>query len=280
MDYKIVSDSSADILKLESCNFSAVPLKIITDEKEYIDNASLDINGMISDLQKYRGVSKSSCPNFEEWKAAFEDYDAVFCVAITGSLSGSYNAAKLAVEEYLSEHPERKGFAINSLSTGPENVLIIEKLSELIAQGRAFDDIVAQINEYMNTTHLLFCLESLQNLANNGRVSKAVAKIAGILGIRIIGKASLEGTLEIGSKVRGAQKAIEGIFDELLGNGYCGGKIRIHHCQNPEAAQTLSKMIKEKFPKAEPVIDTTGALCSFYAESGGLLVGFEGAEKR
>lgn len=86
--------------------------------------------------------------------------------------------------------------------------------------------------------------------------------------------------LEIGCKVRGAQKAIESIFDELLGNGYCGGKIRIHHCQNPEAAQILSKMIKDKFPKAEPVIDTTGALCSFYAESGGLPVGFECAKKR
>ena len=43
---------------------------------------------------------------------------------------------------------------------------------------------------------LIFVLQSLKNFANNGRVSPAVAKIAGIMGICIIGKASDVGTLE------------------------------------------------------------------------------------
>ena len=50
---------------------------------------------------------------------------------------------------------------------------------------------------YKVEKYLEECLESLRNLANNGRVNGAIAKIAGILGIRMVGKASLEGTLEL-----------------------------------------------------------------------------------
>ena len=41
--------------------------------------------------------------------------------------------------------------------------------------------------EYYKNTHILFCLESMMNLARNGRTSMAVAKIAGMLGIRVCG---------------------------------------------------------------------------------------------
>ncbi len=280
MKYIIISDSSSDMLNMDTaCRYSTVPLKIITDDKEYVDNAELDVSEMISDLQKYKGTSKSSCPNIEDWKSAFEDYDGVFCVTITSGLSGSYNSAALAVSEYLSEHPDRKGAVLDSLSTGPENALIIEKLAGLIAEGLPFEEIEKQIREYMKTTHLVFCLDSLRNLANNGRVNKAVAKVVGLLGIRIIGKASNEGTLEITDKVRGAEKALSEVYGNIRKLGYNGGKIRIHHCQNESAAKALCDMINADFPNVQVVIGETGALCSFYAESGGLLVGFEGNEK-
>ncbi len=279
MNYKIISDSSSDLLTLDGIPYCSVPLKIHTSEKEYVDDASLDVNGMIADLQKYKGISKSSCPNVGEWKDSFEDYDNIFCVTITSNLSGSYNAASMAVSQHLEEHPEKNGFVIDSLSTGPENVLIIEKLKELINSGLHFDDIKEKIMKYKQNTHLIFCLDSLRNLANNGRVSHAVAKIAGILGIRIVGKASNEGTLEITDKARGADKALAAILRNMIDTGFTGGVVRIHHCQNLASAETLGQMIREKFQNAVIRIQETRALCSFYAESGGLLIGYEGAAK-
>lgn len=279
MNYIIVSDSSSDLLELADVNYATVPLKILTDEKEYIDDAFCDVDGMVEDLKKYRGKSKSSCPNFEEYKNAFGDYDVVFAITITSNLSGSCNAASLAMNEYLSEAPDRKGCVFDSLSTGPESVLIIQKIVELIKQGLSFEEIEAQTREYMKTTHLFFSLDSLNNLANNGRVSHAVAKIAGTLGIRAVGKASNIGTLELTDKVRGFNRAVNTIYKNMLNTGYTGGKIRIHHCQNADGAQMLIDKIKADFPDALIELGTTGALCSFYAESGGLLVAFEGAEK-
>lgn len=275
----IISDSSSDILEFGAAEYKSVPLKIITNEREYVDNNELDVDGMIADLKKYKGKSHTSCPNASEWLAAMAGYDRVFCVTITSGLSGSNNAANSALSMYLAENEGAEGYVIDTLSTGPESALIIEKLAELISMDLDLKTIIDEIDAYRVTTHLTFCLESLRNLANNGRVNAAVAKIAGILGIRVVGVASREGTLEISEKARGAEKALSAVLKSILANGYMGGKIRIHHCQAYETALTLKNALLEHFPKANPIIAKTTALCSFYAESGGLLVGFEGAGK-
>lgn len=219
------------------------------------------------------------CPNVDEWEKAFDDADGVFCVTITSNLSGSYNAASVAAKEYTEKHPNRKAHVVDTLSTGPESALIIEKLRELILSFKDFETIKKDIAAYCRRTHLIFSLESLQNLKNNGRVSAVTAKVAGIFGIRVVGQASLEGTLEVTDKAPGRAGAIKAIVKNMKKNGYAGGKIRIHHCCNSEAAQTLKKKILKEFPAALIEIGKTGGLCSYYAERGGLLVGFEGAEK-
>ena len=53
------------------------------------------------------------------------------------------------------------------------------------------------------------------------------------------------------------------------------GKVYIAHCMNPGAAEGLRAALKERLPQAEVAIYPTGGLCSFYAEKGGLMIGFE-----
>ena len=118
-------------------------------------------------------------------------------------------------------------------------------------------------------------LESMRNLANNGRVNPLIAKAAGLLGIRVVGKASDKGDLEPLDKCRGEGNALTAIVSRMIELGYAGGRIRIAHCLNPQAAGKLQNLIKTKFPDADIEIYPTGGLCSFYAEKGGLLVGFE-----
>ena len=129
----------------------------------------------------------------------------------------------------------------------------------------------------MNHTHLLFTLRSLNNLARNGRVSPAVAKLAGVLGIVVVGKASDEGTLQQMHKCRGEKRAIETLYKEMKRHGYAGGKVRIGHNFNPAGAQQLCDMIHAEYPQADIEIELSAGLCMFYAEVGGLMVGYEDA---
>ena len=275
MKFKIVADSSADLLAMSDIAFSSVPLKISTAEKEYIDNQDLDLPGMLNDLAKYTGKSGSACPSIGEWKKAFEGAENVFAITITSGLSGSYNSASVAAKQYMDENPGYHVFVVDSLSTGPECAMIAEKLRDLIQQDLEFDDIVKDITDYQKQTRLAFSLESIRNLANNGRVNTTIAKIIGILGIRLVGRASEKGELEMTDKTRGSERALGDILKNMIKNGFNGGKVRIHHCENPTAAQSLKEKILEKFPDTNIIVSITRGLCSFYAERGGILVGYE-----
>lgn len=272
---KIVADSSADMFNLSGVPFESTPLKIITADKEFVDDANLDLLAMVNYLQSYKGKSSTSCPNPADWLAAFGDADEVFCATITGTLSGSYNAAMVAKATYEEQHPDRRVFVLNSLSAGPEIALMIERLKELIIEDKPFDEICSEISKYSQKTGLLFMLESMKNLANNGRVSPLVAKMAGLLGIRVVGKASDRGDLEQLDKARGEQKALEAIVEHLKELGLKKGKVRIDHCFNEAVGERLKALIKEKFEKVQVTIHRCKGLCSFYAEKGGIMVGFE-----
>ena len=273
--YKIVADSSADILKLENVEFSSAPLKIITDEKEFTDNELLDVEEMVTYLKSYKGRSSSSCPNPDEWLKAFGDAEYIFGVTISSGLSGSFTAAKVAKDIYESEHPGRRVFLIDSLSAGPEETLLVEKLEELISSGLEFDEICEKMTQYQKTTKIRFMLQSLTNFANNGRVNGAVARIAGILGICMVGTASAEGTLELTNKCRGVDKSIAEIVGYLKRDGLKKGKVRIAHCFNSDGAQKLKTAIMNEFSDIDIKVHNTRGLCSFYAEIGGLLIGYE-----
>ncbi len=272
---KIVADSSSNVVSLKNVKFTPVPLKIITDYKEYIDTPETDVPKMLKELKAYQGKSGTSCPNVNDWLEAFGDEDEVYAVSLTSKLSGGYNAATIAAEDYMDEHPGRKVFVLDSLTTGPELELLVEKYEELILAGRSFEEIGELITEYRDRTQLAFILGSLGNFAKNGRVSPALAKITDVLHIHIVGRASDVGDLEPLNKCRGEQRSIEQLWKNMKASGYYGGKVRIRHSENITLAKEMEWLIRKDYPDADVTIAANLALCSFYAEAGGLLVGYE-----
>ena len=271
---KIVADSSSDILEISGIDYAYASLKILTDEKEFTDNSDLDTLEMVSYMEQYKGRSKTSCPSAGDWLTAFGDADDVICVTITSGLSGSYNTACSAKMIY-EENEGKRVFVLDSLSTGPEMALIVEKLKEYILDGMDYEEICEKIQAYTKKTGLLFMLKSLKNLANNGRVSPALARILEMLGICIVGKASDEGKLDTTHKCRGENRALETLIRDLKNYGLSSGRVSIAHCENEVAALNLQAMIAKEFPNATTEVHTLRGLCSFYAEKGGILVGFE-----
>lgn len=275
MRYTVAADSAANLCSFPGVAFSSVPLKILAGDKEYLDGAELDTAAMLAELSQFKGKAGTACPSVGEWIGAFGDGEGVFALAITSGLSGSYNAALQAREIYEEQHPDRKVCCLDSLSAGPEMALAVEKLAELMAAGLKFEEIEAQIRAYMQKTRLAFILESVDNLAKNGRVSHLVAKAVGILGIRIVGVASEEGTLQPLHKARGEKKGLAAAVKEMVDRCYVGGKVRIHHVHNLPVAEALKARLLELYPAADIQIAPCGGLCSFYAEQGGLMIGFE-----
>lgn len=274
MNMKIVADSSANLYTAADSSIVSVPLTLRTDEREFVDNEVLDIKEMTDYLASYKGKSGSACPSSQDWVDAFGDAEEIYAIAITSNLSGSFNSLRIAKEEYVEEHPDRKVCIIDSLSAGPELKLVVEKIQEMKATGKTFEEVSEAIAEYQNHTHLIFCLKSLNNLANNGRANPAVAKIAGVLNIHVVGIAN-EGVLDQREKARGAKKALVAIDSLMKEFNYNGGKVIIDHCFNEKDANTVKEHILATYPNADVRLAETRGLCSFYAEVGGLMIGVE-----
>ena len=126
----------------------------------------------------------------------------------------------------------------------------------------------------MTHTHLIFILKSLNNMARNGRVSPIVASAVGLLGIRILGIASAEGTLQSLRKCRGEQSALQALMEDIKKRGFKGGSVRIAHCRNSKGAVAVADLIRKDHPFCDIRVTAMAGLDSFYAEPGSIMVGY------
>ena len=271
---KIISDSGSNVLHLDDASFENIPLTIHVDGIDYQDDASLSVNEFIEALHQNDEKTSTACPSIAQWQKAFEGADEIYAITITSVLSGSYNSAVQAANLYREDHPETKIHVIDSLSAGPEMELVIDKLKELIDAGLNFEEICEKINAYKEKTHLNFALESLDNLAKNGRISPVVAKVAKMLKIRIIGRPD-DGKLTPIGKARGAKKTISYLIKDMEEHGFSNGRVIIAHILNEEGADNLKQAILAKHPEASVEIREARGLCTYYAQKGGLMVGYE-----
>ena len=272
---RLVADSSCDLLSLDGVDFVSVPLTLRTETEEFRDDARLDVDAMVATLRATKGRSYSACPNVADWEKAFGESGDVLAFTITSSLSGSYGAACVAKQSCEERDPSRRIRVVDTLSAGPETMLLLEKAASAQRGGASFDEVCRVVEELQRHTHLLFSLESMHNLAQNGRISKLAATAAGVLGIRAVGQASAEGTLEMLGKCRGERKTQEFLLRTMERLGYRGGRVRIGHCQNEVLAQDLCSELLHLFPQADIKSYPLRGLCSYYAERGGIMMGFE-----
>ncbi len=278
MSYLIVSDSSSNVMNIPGENYKTVPLHIMLGDKDWSDGPDTDMDAFCTMLDGFKGKTSSSCPSPQEWFAAFGEAETIFCFTISCNLSGSYNSAMTAKHMYEEQHPERKVYVLDSLATGPKMVLMMEYLRDQLAKGADPETAYNKTIEYREQTGLIFTLQSIQMLANAGRVSPFIAKAVGLLDMRMIGVANSEGRIELGGKHRGYKKTLIGTFKQMLNMDYDGGKVVISHSRNQQAADDLAELIREKFGNVMIDIHKTTVLCSYYAEKGGFIVGFEKAK--
>ena len=275
MKTKIIADSSCDFFEIPGVDFTSVPLTIATEEKAFLDDQTLDIPKMLQYLAGYQGRSYTTCPNIDAWCLAYEGGEEIYVVTLSGNISGTYGAAVTAARLYQEEHPEAKIHIFDTLSAGPEVRMLAMKLAQWVKEGLPFEEICVRGEAYMQQTRIFFSLRSFHNFAQNGRVNKTVAKLGSMLGIQIMATASETGTIEILEKCRGEKGSLKKFMENLRRVGYAGGNISLAHCENLRFAQLVADTIRKEYPTAAIEIYETRGLCSYYAESGGILLGLE-----
>ncbi len=279
MKWKIISDSSADIQSFNASfseiGFERVPFTLNIDDHIYLDNNALSTEEIINIFSHTQKHSSTACPSPQAYLDAFSGADNIICFTISKNISGSFNSATLAKNIHLEESPDTSIYIVDSKSSSSEVNLLIRKCLELIQQGLAFDAVIQKLEEYHQHTHVNFLLNSVENLVMNGRVNKFIGQMIGMLNIRLIGKRTEDGRIELATKSKGRKRSHEALLKAMLGNGFNGNRIEIAHAHNEKEAQQFLDFILNKYPKIHHTIIETSGLNAYYAEKSGLIVGYE-----
>ena len=277
MAFRIIADSSCDIFDLDNkpanMYFNTVPFVITVDGSDFVDDEKLDVGELVEAMAVSK-KSHTSCPSPADWIREFGEEGDVFAITSSSNLSGSYNSACTAKQMVLENDPFRNIEILDSRGTGPSLSMTIDKLQELIAQGLGFEEIKTEIHKFMADHKLIFALSSYHNLVNNGRMPRIAGIVLGHLGLWGVGIASEEGTIKMKKIAKGGRKTLQVIMSDFKERVADKESIVISHCQNELFAHNLKKAIETEYPgKIVKIIPTRG-LCSYYAEKGGIIVGF------
>ena len=271
---KLIIDSSSNMKSDPDHNVEVVPLTISFGGKDYIDDQNLNIREFLNDMNQNQIAGKTTCPSIQAWLNALEGTEKAIIITMTSGMSGTFSSALQAKTMYEEKYPTSQIIVVDSRSAGPELTIVLHGIEKMIQGDIRFVDLEEVIAKFRMRTHLLFILQSLHNLSLNGRVSPVVAKVAGLLKINLIGTASKEGKLEPLTKARGMKKAMRELLKYMKDDNYHGGEVIIDHCENEKDAEIIKDKILAEYPDAQVTIRPMRGLCSFYAEEGGIMVGF------
>ena len=165
-------------------------------------------------------------------------------------------------------------YVFNSRSASVGETLIACKIEECEEKGMAFDEIVSTVEAYIEGQNTYFVLENLDTLRKNGRLTGIKSFVASALNIKPVMGATPQGTICQLGQARGMKRALAKMVDQIAADakGAKNKVLGISHCNCPERAREVERMIKDKIQvKSSFIVDTAG-ISTMYANDGGIIV--------
>ncbi len=277
MSYKVIVDSCGELTEQmkESGRFETAPLQLQVEDHIITDDDTFDQAAFLKLVAESPECPKSSCPSPESYMNSYHcDADHVYAVTLSAELSGSYNSAVLGKNLYEEEYGEKQIHVFNSRSASVGETLIALKIQECEEAGMEFEQVIEQVNAFIEEQHTYFVLESLDALRKNGRLTGIKALVATALNVKPVMGATPEGTIYQLGQGRGMKKALTKMVDSVAAEVIHPEQkiLAISHCNAPERAEAVRKMIQEKIQVKDSFIIDTRGVSSLYASDGGIIV--------
>ena len=218
MGVRIIVDSSSDITPRVRARVDVVPLTIHFGDKEYIDRVSIDSRTfyeMLVESDTLPTTSQASPYAFEEaFRKAVEEGCEVVCITCASGLSGTYQSAVIAAEEF-----DGKVHVVDSRTIAIGGGILAEYALTLVDRGMGAEEITWKLLQKREKIRLLAMLDTLEYLKKGGRISATVAFAGGLLNIKPV--VSIDGgEIKMLGKARGSRQANNLLVQEI---GRAGG---------------------------------------------------------
>ena len=285
-DYALLMDVSGDILRgyVEDGKVRLLPMEFVINGEVY--NYTDDENGM-SIEQFYQFVREKAPMSTTQitpskWTEYFESYAkagvSVLCLCLSSGLSSSFNSACTATEDIKAKYPDVDVLAVDSLrATGIEGI-ICERMIANKEKGLTIQENYNDLIQFRTLTRACAYIDDLDALKRGGRISKAVAFVGGMLGIKPLIQFMPDGTLNMWGKQRGYKASTNKMVEYYLENADLehAQTVYITHADEESYANELAEKIKAANPLADIKIRPLSPIIGVHLGTGAMVLAFVG----
>ena len=213
MSLKIVLDSTTDLVPELAGKFEIVPLTVNFGEEEFIDGVTITREEFYAKLIESDVIPTTSQATPEAFEKAFgkviENGDEVLCITVASKLSGTYQSACIAAEEFPG-----KVKVVDSKSVAIGSAILAEYALSLLEKGLSAEEIEAELLKKREDIIIVALIDTLEYLKKGGRLSKTAAFAGSLLNIKPVVSVE-DGEINVLGKARGSKQGNNFLIKEI-----------------------------------------------------------------
>ena len=285
-DYIILTDSCCDFPSdlYARLQLSVVPLSVEFQGQVTEDRNDDSLKSLYAGLRAGE-TATTSAVNPDRWaramRPALEDGKDILVMTFSSGLSTTYQSSVIAAAELQESYPQRKILVVDTLCASTGQGLLVWYACKKRDEGASLEELHAWVEA--TKLHLChwFTVDDLMYLKRGGRVSAATALVGTMLQIKPVLHVDDEGHLINVAKTRGRKASIDALAKKLgeLGSAWDNRFVAISHGDCREDAETLAKILREKYGAKEVKIGYVGAVIGAHSGPGTLALFFLGKHR-
>ncbi len=206
MAVRIITDSASDISQetAKQWNIKVIPMHVRFGKEEFLDGVTLSNQEFYERLNAADQLPKTSQITPAEYEAEFEaakeSDDSVICFCLSSGVSGSYQSACLAAEEY-----KGTAYVIDTRQFCVSQYIQVQRAVQLRDEGKSAEEIVSILENEKTDSHVVAIFDTLEYLKMGGRINPVLALAGTILSIKPLLTIE-DGVVKILAKVKGMKR--------------------------------------------------------------------------
>jgi len=244
----IVTDSDSSLPRelAEANGIRQVPINIHFGRETFQTAVDIDDLMLFERVDRDRALPTTSAPSpgqfSEAFKAALADgADHIVCICVSSEVSGTYNAALMAVDLM----PEGTVTVVDSRTISMGQGFMALEAAEAAREGAGVEEILTRIEAVRERTTLYAGLATLKYLAMSGRVGQLAAGMASLLNIKPV-LTVRDGELKMLEKVRTRKKSWARMI-QLVAEGLGGApveRLAVVHVNASDTARVFDTQLR------------------------------------
>ncbi len=212
MKTRIIVDSTADLLPAFKSRVHTVPLTLRFGDEEFIDGVTIDYKTFYEKLIESDVLPTTSqgTPDafMREFEKAKEANEKAVVITLSSKLSGTYQSAMLAAQDY-------ENIYIVDSGTGAVGSGILTELAlQFLDEGFDAEVIVQKLEEEKKKIVIVALVDTLEYLKKGGRISKTTALAGTVLNIKPV-LSVIDGEINVLGKARGSKMGNNLLVQEI-----------------------------------------------------------------